>query len=246
MEGSTAKTNIDHLVYLGFHTNIQGRRWKELFKKNTTAKCMGCGNKIRVTDPISKTNGLRYFSHRHIPEVHWIFNFQLNPEDASAVEECKQYFSNLSNKDKKMHMFPCCYKCWHIATHINKNYYTLGVEEYYTKYKTENPEYVNWNIITLEQCQTEEQRQAKIMQYYEYIRDWCAIVNVCCHTDNGLKYCSKPNGKCIHTNPNWTAPQKSNLHHNNLSGRSGGGTINNYHKNNSNMDARMDAKMDIK
>ena len=208
MEGGSAKLNIDHLVHLGFHTNIQSRRWQDLFKKNTVSRCMGCGNKIRVTDPISKTLNLRYFSHRHIPEVHWIFDFQLNPEDPEAITQCKAYVNTLSNKQKKGHMFPCCYKCWNIAVYINKNYNTTGVEQYNTQFQTAHPEYTNWNVITLEQCQTEEQRNAKIMQYYEYIRDWCSVVNVCCHTENGLKYCSKAVGKCIHTNPNWVEPVK--------------------------------------
>jgi hypothetical protein len=201
MEGGTAKINIDHLVYLGFYTNIQARKWQDLFKKNTVSKCQGCGNKIRVTDPISKTLIMRYYSHRHIPEVHWIFDFQLNPENPEAVEQCKAYVNTLSNKQKKAHLFPCCYKCWHIATHINKNYNTSGVNQYYEKFQAENPGYTNWNLIKIENCQDEQQRKNKIMQYYEYIRDWCAMVGICSYTENGFNFCSKAIGKCIHTNP---------------------------------------------
>lgn len=202
MEGGTAKINIDHLVYLGFNTNIQARKWYDLFKNNTVSKCLGCGNKIRVTDPISKNLNMRYFTHRHFPEVHWIFNFKLNPNDTEAVEQCKTYVNTLSNKQKKEHLFSCCYKCWHIATNINKDYNTDSVNQYYIQYKVENPEYINWNLIKIEYCQNETQRQNKIMQYYEYIKDWCSMVNICSYTENGVKYCSKVIGKCIHTNPN--------------------------------------------
>lgn len=202
MDGGTAKLNIDHLVYLGITTKNQAHRWKELQKQNPKSKCMICGNKIKVTSPISKTLQLRYFKNKHIPEVHWIFNFQLNSENLEAVEQCKNYIKTLNTKQKQSHLFPCCYRCWNIAVNINKDYYINNVELYYKQFQEDNPNYINWNSITLEECQNEEQKHLKITQYYEYIKDWCNMVNICCYTDNGLKYCSKYNGKCIHTNPN--------------------------------------------
>jgi hypothetical protein len=200
MDGSTSKINIDNLVYLGIHTTTQAHRWKDLFKKNPNAKCLGCGNRIRITNPISKLLYIKYYSHRYIPEVHWIFNFQLNPELPEAVEECKEYISSLSNKQKKEHIFPCCYQCWNISVNITKDYYTESVVEYYKNYSIQNPEYINWNNITFEECETDEQKRKKLEQYYTYISEWCNMIGYCYHTEDGLKYCSKKKGNCIHTN----------------------------------------------
>lgn len=211
MEGSTAKTNIDHLVYLGIHTQVQARKWQDMFKKNPIAKCMGCNNKIRITDPISKTLNIKYYSHRHIPEVHWVFDFQLNPDVPEAVEQCKEYIKTLSNNKKKAHIYPCCYKCWDIAVYKNMDYFTENIDKFYKQYQLENPQYVNWNVISLQQCENEEQKQAKLQQYYEYISQWCEMINYCSHTINGLNYCSKKKGHCIHTNPQLAAQQQQQL-----------------------------------
>lgn len=200
MEGSTAKLNIDHLVHLGIHTQDQARKWKELFKKNPISKCFGCKNKIRITDPISKSLHLRYYSHRHVPEVHWIFNFQLNINDPEAVQQCIQYLKTASNAKKREHILPCCYQCWNIAVNINQDYNAENVDTYYRNFMVENPEYTNWALVSFNQCTNDEQKQAKITQYYEYISAWCSMINYCSYTEDGLKYCSRKYGTCIHTN----------------------------------------------
>ena len=204
MEGSTAKTNIDNLIHLGFTTKIQSQRWYSLFKKRTNAKCMGCNNKIRVTSPISKLLGLKYFSHRYIPEVHWVLDFKLQL-DESSIKQCKDYIKTLHINEKKEHIYPCCYKCWDIAVNIKKDYSSIGINEYYTNLSVTNKEYVNWSSILLENCKTDEHRKLKLNDYYDYISNWCKMIGYCSYTEDGLKYCSKQNGKCIHTNSNYNS-----------------------------------------
>jgi hypothetical protein len=198
MNNSSAKLNIDHLVLLGFPVNIQAQKWRQLFKKNPLGKCMGCNNKIRVTDPISNKLKLKYYSHRHIPEVHWIFDFTININDNDAINDCINYFKKIYNNEKINNIYPCCYKCWNIAVNICNNYNTNSVEEYYENFKLQNPNYINWALITFEQCSNEDEYNNKKQYYYEYIKDWCNMVNLCSYTKDGLKYCGKQIGKCEH------------------------------------------------
>jgi hypothetical protein len=200
MENSTAKLCMDHLVHLGFFPHLIGQKWRDNFKKNPIGTCQGCGNKIRVTNPISKQLGMKYYSKKHLPEIHWIFNFSLDVNNPDAVNQCKAYIETLSNSKKKDHMFPCCYKCWNIAVMVSGDYFTDSVDTYYKTYQQENPEYINWNTVNFESIQDEQHRQAKIMFNYEYIATWCNQVGLCCETTDGLKYCGKGVGKCIHTN----------------------------------------------
>jgi len=211
MDNSTAKISIDHLIKLGFSVNVITNRWRDIYKKNPIGNCKGCGFKIRITDPISKGLRLKYYSKRHIPEVHWIFDFKLNPNTAEAVEQCSQYIKTLTNTQKKQHIYPCCYNCWNIAVYHTEDYNTESVNMFYAAYKENNPEYVNWNEFNFEQIQNEEQRKAKIMFNYDYISKWCETVGICYNTEDGLKYCSKRVGHCVHTNAELAEAEKAKI-----------------------------------
>lgn len=200
MDGSTAKLCIDHLVYLGFFPHLISHKWRDVFKKNPIGCCQGCGNKIRVTKLISKNLGMKYYSKNYLPEVHWIFNFSLDFNNSESVLECKNYIESLSNSKKKEHLFACCYRCWNIAVYHTKDYFTDSVDNYYKSLYTLNSDYINWNTINFEDIHDEQKRRDKIMFNYEYISTWCIQVGICCETQDGLKYCGKKTGKCIHTN----------------------------------------------
>lgn len=200
MNNSTARLNIDNLVYLGISPYVTALRWKELYKKNPIGKCQGCGFKIRITDPISKNLRLHFYTKKYIPEVHWIFNFKLDYNDTNALNECAKYIKKLTNKEKQGHIYPCCYNCWNIAVNITKDYNTDSVNEYYMMYKASNPDYINWNEYNYNDLTEESAKSAKLAFNYEYINKWCDQVGLCSYSSDGLTYCGKNNGKCEHTN----------------------------------------------
>lgn len=202
MENSTSRINIDHLVQLGFKTGHMSRKWRYYFDKKPIGKCLGCNNKIRITNPISKNLNLRFFKKKHIPEVHWIFDFQLYFHDVEAINECIKYISSLTNKEKVNHIYPCCYKCWNISLYECKDYFTESIDKYYKEYSVNNPSYINWNNIEFSDIQDNEEyiKQKKTFDY-EYISEWCNKVGICYYTEDGDNYCGKKIGKCIHTKP---------------------------------------------
>jgi hypothetical protein len=206
MENSSARINIDHLVQLGFKTGHMSKKWRCLFNKKPIGHCLGCGNKVRITNPISKNLKLNFFKKKYIPEVHWILDFKLNFNDIEAINKCKEYIISLSNKEKVNHIYPCCYKCWNLSVFTFADYFTESIDNYYKELSINNPSYINWNTIEYTDIQGNEEyiKQKKIFDY-EYISEWCNNVGICCYTEDGFNYCGKKIGKCVHTTTPTTA-----------------------------------------
>lgn len=202
MNNSTSKVSIDHLIMLGFPIHSMGQKWRNIYKLNPVGKCKYCGHKIRITDPISKILNLKYYTNRYIPEVHWIFDFNLYYENNTAIADCATYIKSLSNTKKKAHIYPCCYNCWNIAVNESKDYNLNSVISYYKTYELNNENYVNWNMYKFNELTDPNQIQAKIKFNYDYIIKWCNMVGICSYTNSGHAYCGKYIGKCSHTNNN--------------------------------------------